>query len=43
MKILSNSLSLVGLDDLVAIVEGYRQRKYNEDMMEMDRMGGKYH
>ena len=31
----------VALDQLVEIVEGYRQRKYNEDMMAIEGLGGK--
>jgi hypothetical protein len=32
----------IDLDDLIEIVEGYRQRKYNEDMMAIDKLGGKF-
>ena len=34
---------LIELDDLVSIVEGYRQRKYNEDMLAVKKYGGKYY
>ncbi len=31
---------MIGLDELVDMVEGYRQRVYNEDMQAIDRVGG---
>ncbi len=31
----------LALDELINIVEGYRQRKYNEDMMQIDKLGGR--
>ncbi len=31
----------IALDELIDIVEGYRQRKYNEDMMCVEKLGGK--
>ena len=33
----------VALDQLIQIVEGYRQRRYNEDMLCVDNLGGKSH
>ena len=32
----------IELDQLIDIVEGYRQRRYNEDMMCVEKLGGKY-
>ena len=39
--VIKNSLHVLGLDDLVNMVEGYRQRVYNEDMLAIDKAGGK--
>jgi uncharacterized protein YdcH (DUF465 family) len=33
---------IIELDDLINVVEGYRQRKYNEDMQAIKRQGGKF-
>ena len=32
----------IGLQQLVEIVEGYRQSTYNEDMVALENLGGKY-
>jgi len=31
----------IELDDLIEVVEGYRQRTYNEDMLAIKKQGGK--
>jgi hypothetical protein len=41
IKQVSSNLLNIDLDSLVAMVEGYRQRVYNEDMMAIDKSGGK--
>jgi len=31
----------IAIDQLIEIVEGYRQRRYNEDMQAVEKLGGK--
>lgn len=33
--------TLIALPELVDIVEGYRQRTYNEDLIALSKLGGK--
>jgi hypothetical protein len=32
---------VLGIEDLVGLVEKYRQRKYNEDILGLEELGGK--